>query len=70
MRRICLIVAALFTMVACSEKGKQFSVTSLYKKTIYSGDTISFEITSKKNIVPDELNFYMMVFGLMSNLIL
>ena len=55
MKRVYLIIAVLFTLVACSEKGKQFSVTSLYKKTIYSGDTISFEITSKKNFVPDSV---------------
>lgn len=55
MKKICLFIGVLFAFAACSEKGKQFNVASLQKKTIYSGDTVTFEITSKKNIVPDSV---------------
>lgn len=55
MKRICLIVSSLLLMFACEEKGKKFNVVSSYKQNVYSGATITFNIESKKNYVPDSV---------------
>lgn len=55
MKRYCLFFFVLFSFFACTEKGKQFSVTSSYKKTIYSGDSLSFDISSQKDRTPDSV---------------
>lgn len=61
MKRIALIFVVLFSLSACSEKGKQFTVSSSQKKMIYSGDSLAFDFESPKNRIPDSV--YMIVDG-------
>ena len=55
MKRIGLIFCSLLLMFACADKGKKFNVVSSYKQNVYSGATITFNIESKKNYVPDSV---------------
>lgn len=56
MKRLVYFFAILCVCASCSEKGKQFSVSSLQKKLLFSGDTITFEISSKNNKTPDSVH--------------
>lgn len=55
MKRIGYIIGILMIFVSCEEKGKQFTVNSSQNKIWYCGDTLQFEIGSKKNHVPDSV---------------
>ncbi|MCQ2958747.1 MAG: glutaminyl-peptide cyclotransferase [Bacteroidales bacterium] len=55
MKKYLLFFLLIFPFIACTEKGKMFSVTSPQKKLLYSGDSVSFDLVSKKKLVPDSV---------------
>ncbi len=55
MKRLGYSVLILLACVSCSNKGRQFSVASVPKGAIYSGDSVQFTITHKKDKTPDSV---------------
>ena len=55
MRRLGYSILILLACASCTNKGRQFSVTSAIKGPLSSGDSVQFTITHKKDKTPDSV---------------
>ena len=54
-RNIFGVVSILFVVVSCSDEGRQFSVSSSLQGMLYSGDSVVFDVVSKRSKTPDSV---------------
>ena len=54
-RNIFGVVSVLFVVVSCSDEGRQFSISSSLQGMLYSGDSVVFDVVSKRNKTPDSV---------------